>query len=384
MPCAGDDDRGERGVGPRWEHGGVSEFQGAGAPDASAEFVPPAVLDPAATLAPLRHGPRDPTLRLVPDGVWRAVRLASGPALVRLGWRRARRPATQEASPLDRRSGGTTRGTILDPARGDRVRIEAWGPGAREAAAGVPAWLGALDDWSGFDAPAFAARLPDTVAATRRVRPGLRLPSGGSLFDTLTAIILEQRVTGIEAHYAWARLVTRFGEAAPGPAPATTTAAGREARLMLPPTPEQWRRIPSWEWHQARVDAQRRTTIVRAAERASALARLEAQVPAAAAAAELARLDIALRSLPGVGVWSAAETLQRTHGAPDHVSFGDFHVAHFVGQALMGRRADDAGMEALLAPFAGHRQRVVRLLQASGAKNPSFGPRLAPQDHRGH
>ena len=365
----------------------MSEFQGAGAPDVSAEFVPPAVFDPAATLAPLRHGPRDPTLRLVPDGAWRAVRLASGPALVRLGWRRAARPLTQEASPLDRRSGGTTRGALLDPERGDSVRIEAWGPGAREAAAQAPAWLGALDDWSGFDAPAFAARLPETVLATRRVRPGLRLPSGGSLVDTLCAVILEQRVTGIEAHYAWARLVTRFGTPAPGPAPATTTAGGREARLMLPPTPEQWRRIPSWEWHQARVDAQRRNTIVQAAQRAAALARLGDEAlpaPEEERTAALARLETGLRSLPGIGVWSAAETLQRTHGAPDHVSFGDFHVAHFVGQALTGRRTDDAGMEALLAPFAGHRQRVVRLLQASGATNPSFGPRLAPQDHRGH
>ncbi|MDR2256953.1 MAG: 3-methyladenine DNA glycosylase [Arthrobacter sp.] len=403
----------------------MNEWRGAETPRVRAELVPPGPLDPAATLAPLAHGPRDPSFRLVPDGAWRAVHTASGGALVRLSWRRAPRPATQERAAIDRRAGGTTRGILLDPDRGDSVCIEAWGPGAEDAAAQAPAWLGARDDWSGFDAAGFASRLPETVAATRRVRPGLRLPSGGSLFDTLCAVILEQRVTGTEAHYAWFRLVTRFGAPAPGPAPAAGS-AGRAARLFLPPTPEAWRRIPSWEWHQARVDARRRDTLVRAAERASALARVEGSVMAAGevpaigapaagqagaprpiglaaatgaasalgtppelagtqrAAETLAGLERALRSLPGIGVWTAAETLQRTHGAPDHVSFGDFHVAHFVGQALTGRRADDAGMEALLAPFAGHRQRVVRLLQASGAKNPSYGPRLAPQEHRRH
>lgn len=107
-------------------------------------------------------------------------------------------------------------------------------------------------------------------------------------------------------------------------------------------------------------------------------------VPGTATAKDLTRLEAALRSLPGIGVWTAAETLQRTHGSPDHVSFGDFHVAHLVGQALTGHRTDDAGMAALLAPWGGQRQRVVRLIAASGAKNPSYGPRLAPQDHRGH
>jgi len=346
--------------------------------DAERSWVPAGPLDPLATLAPLRHGPADPTFRAMPDAAWRAVRLASGPATVRLSWTRGPgRTDTRERSPLDRRAGGTTRGTLVDPARGDRVLVHAWGSGAAEAAAQAPAWLGAADDWSGFDSPAFAATLPESVSATRRMRPGLHLTSGGSLVDTLLAVILEQRVTGLEAHGAWRRLVTRFGEPAPG---------GHDpdghGPLFVPPRPEAWRRIPSWEWHAARVDAARRDALVGAAARAAALERLEAE--AGTGPAGLAALDSALSSLRGVGVWTVAETLQRTHGAPDHVSFGDFHVAHFVGRALTGRRVDDAGMEALLAPWAGHRQRVVRLLGASGARNPSFGPRLAPQDHRRH
>lgn len=362
----------------------MQEFGGADRPAVSRHWTPPWPLDLRATLAPLQHGPADPTVHLVPDGAWRALRVVSPDgeaeaATVRLSIvPGSLRAATRERDPHDARLGGTTRGRLVDPSLGDTIRIDAWGPGAPAAAAQAPAWMGALDDWSGFEDPRFQRSLPDSVTATRRVRPGLRLPSGGALLETLAAVILEQRVTGLEAHYAWTRLVTRFGDAAPGPTPSTTTRAGRETVLRLAPTGAQWRAIPSWEWHAARVDAQRRNTITAVARRESAWRRLEAQ------GVRLEELDRALTSIPGVGVWTAAETLQRTHGAPDHVSFGDFHVAHFVGQALIGRRVDDEGMERLLAPWTGHRQRVVRLLYASGAKNPSYGPRLAPQDHRRH
>lgn len=353
--------------------------------DVTHRWTPPWPLDPRATLAPLQHGPQDPSLIFVPDGVWRAVRAgagsAAGASTVRLRWVRGNeRAATAQPEHVDRRLGGTTRGVLLDPAHGDHVEIQAWGPGAATAAAAVPAWLGTLDDWTAFDSPDFTERLPEFLRATRRLRPGLRLPSGGGLMDTLVAVVLEQRVTGLEAHSAWARLLRQHGEQAPGPA--VPRADGRAIPLFLPPKGAAWRRIPSWQWHAARVDPARRNTIVAVAERESAWARLEAERPAGPEG--LPGLDVALSSLRGVGVWSVAETLQRTHGAPDHVSFGDFHVAHHVGQALSGRRVDDAGMEALLAPFAGQRQRVVRLIGASGAKNPSFGPRLAPQDHRGH
>jgi 3-methyladenine DNA glycosylase/8-oxoguanine DNA glycosylase len=265
---------------------------------------------------------------------------------------------------------------LLDPARGDLVEALAWGPGADEAISQAPLWVGSADDWSGFDAPAFLASLPESVAATRRARPGLRLGAAGSLLDTLVAVVLEQRVTGLEAHGAWKMLVQEFGER-------TEPVPDVPREMYFPPTPEAWLAVPSWRWHAARVDSARRNTIASVARRASALARLERQhAPGVASLDSLVRLERALTSLPGVGVWTVAETLQRTHGSPDHVSFGDFHVAHLVGQALTGRRTDDAGMARLLSPWAGQRQRVVRLIAASGAKNPSYGPRLAPNDHR--
>lgn len=363
-------------------------------PDLATDFAPAGLVDLGATLAPLPHGPGDPTCVRVPDGMWRAVRLPSGPAVVRVrglpadggdGQGRGGRghQGVRLRDPRDRRSGGTTRGMLLDPARGDRVGVQAWGPGAEEAAGQVPLWVGAADDWSAFDEAEFRTTLPESLVATRRARPGLRLPSAGSLFDTLVAIILEQRVTGLEAHGAWRSLVQEFGEPAPE-LPTASEAAGTPPEMFLPPTARDWLAVPSWRWHAARVDRSRRDTIVGLARRWSALQRLEERFPPGSTGpAGLAELERALRSLRGVGVWTAAETLQRTHGSPDHVSFGDFHVAHLVGQALTGRRTDDDGMAHLLAPWAGHRQRVVRLIAASGAKNPSYGPRLAPEDHRG-
>jgi 3-methyladenine DNA glycosylase/8-oxoguanine DNA glycosylase len=89
-----------------------------------------------------------------------------------------------------------------------------------------------------------------------------------------------------------------------------------------------------------------------------------------------------LRAVPGIGEWTAAEVAQRSWGDPDAVSVGDFHLPALVGWALAGRPVDDAGMLELLACYPGHRHRAVRLLEASGARKPAFGPRLPRGDIR--
>jgi 3-methyladenine DNA glycosylase/8-oxoguanine DNA glycosylase len=89
-----------------------------------------------------------------------------------------------------------------------------------------------------------------------------------------------------------------------------------------------------------------------------------------------------LTSLRGVGAWTAAETRIRAFGDPDAVSVGDYHLAHQVGYALTGSRADDEGMLELLEPWAGQRQRVIRLIGVSGVHEPRRGPRMHPEDHR--
>ncbi|MGV0798963.1 DNA-3-methyladenine glycosylase 2 family protein, partial [Mycolicibacterium elephantis] len=164
-----------------------------------------------------------------------------------------------------------------------------------------------------------------------------------------------------DARRAWRTLVTRYGTSAPGPAP---------AHLRVPPPAEVWRRIPSWEFHKANVDPRRARTIVGCAQRADALERLAARPPEQARAA--------LMSLPGVGEWTAAETVQRAFGDADALSVGDFHLAKMIGWSLLGHPIDDAAMVELLAPLRPHRHRAVRLLEVSGmAVLPRFGPRQA-------
>jgi 3-methyladenine DNA glycosylase/8-oxoguanine DNA glycosylase len=83
-----------------------------------------------------------------------------------------------------------------------------------------------------------------------------------------------------------------------------------------------------------------------------------------------------LTAVPGVGPWTAAETLQRSNGDPDAVTVGDLHLPGIVGYALAGRRdADDAEMLRLLQPYAGQRHRAVRLILLAGVVPPRRGPR---------
>jgi 3-methyladenine DNA glycosylase/8-oxoguanine DNA glycosylase len=95
--------------------------------------------------------------------------------------------------------------------------------------------------------------------------------------------------------------------------------------------------------------------------------------------------DRRLRTVPGVGVWTAAEVAQRALGDADALSVGDFHLAGIIGWSLLGRPLDDDGMVDYLQAWRPHRYRVVRLLEVSGmARKPRFGPRMPVQDHRRH
>ncbi len=309
----------------------------------SAEFTPDGPYSLRSSISVLQCGIHDPSFQWQDDAAWLAFRTADGAATVRL----------QQIGGL---SGGT-------------VRARAWGPGAAVALESVPALLGFDDNWDSFDDDKFHSTLPDLAVKGRYLNPGLRLPSTGRVLETLARVTLEQKVTGIEAKRAWRYLLHRHGDPAPD--------AGQAApsHLRLPPTAQQWRTIPSWEWHKAGVDSKRSATILEAARRAPALERL-------AGAPSDAELSRKLQAVPGIGPWTVAETVQRTHGCPDSISVADYHLAAYVGAALTGRRTDDAGMLALLEPWAGQRQRVVRMLYASGFRKPTFGPRLAPSDHR--
>jgi len=284
------------------------------------------------TLAPLRRGPRDPCFRVAGDGtIWRTSMLSSGPVAARLS-----RTAPHTA------------------------HCEAWGEGAEEFVETLPAMLGADDDASDF-----VPRDPTVAAAYQRV-PDLRLGRTERVLEALIPAVIEQRVPGADAFRSWRVLVTKYGTPAPGPAP---------AGMRVPPSAEAWRYIPSWEFHRANVDPGRAQTVVSCARRATSLEKLASQPPAQAREA--------LQSLPGVGVWTAAETAQRAFGDADAVSLGDYHIPKMIGWTLVGRPVDDATMLELLEPMRPHRHRVVRVLEASGlAYEPRRGARLPVQNIR--
>lgn len=289
-------------------------------------------LDLAATVGMLRRGGTDPTMVADHGRLWMAFRTDAGIATLCL----------RQAS--------------------DGVHAAAWGPGAGEALDQVPALCGADDDLTGFDVSSHAK-----LAEIARRNPGIRMARTGRVLDALMCGILEQKVTGMQAFGAWRHLVSRFGQRAPGPTPRPMFAA---------PPAGVWHTIPSWVLHRAGVEPPQARTIVRSAARGDSIRR------AVLAAPDGDARDRVLTSLPGIGPWTSAETRIRALGDPDAVSVGDFHLAHEVGFALTGSRTDDAGMLALLAPWSGHRQRIIRLIFANGVPEPRRGARMAPEDHR--
>ncbi len=287
-------------------------------------------VDVHGTLRPLLRGRSDRAHRVLDGVFWRCALTPSGPATL-----------------------------ALRQAGKDEVHAAAWGPGAEWTIASMPDLLGARDSVDGF------VPRHRVLSDMHRAHPGIRVPRSGLVMDSLIPAILEQKVTGRQAHEAWKFLLQRYGTAAPGPAP---------AGMRVPPPPAVLRTVPTWDWHRAGVDISRQRTIRAASTVAHRLEECVGLAPADA----LARL----RVVPGIGIWTAAETAQRALGDADAVSVGDFHIPHLVGFALIGRRVDDDGMLELLAEWPGHRHRVVRLVELAGLGKPKFGPRFAPIDYR--
>ena len=283
------------------------------------------------TLRVLRRGTGDPTYRVEygPDdgpvnAVWRTALTPEGPGTLRVR--------------VGRETGATADA---------EVELAAWGVGAQWLLKQAPAMLGAEDDPTGF---AELAAAHPILAEAHRTRSQVRLIRTGLVLQALIPAILEQKVTTRSAYSAWRRLVRTYGTPAPGP-------DWMPPDLYVQPEPHAWMLIPSWEWRRAEVDGKRAEAIIRACRRAAAIERL--------AAADVDEAAAKLQTIPGIGPWTAAETLQRSHGAADLVSVGDLHLPRIIC-GILGepgdRTYDDAKMLELLAPFAPHRQRAVRIL----------------------
>lgn len=284
----------------------------------------PLPIDLRRSLAPLVSSAQDPTIRLRHDAVVRTSLTPEGPATVAI--------------------------TVTGPRA---FRAEAWGEGAGWALEHAPALVGAEDDLTGFTPGSHPA-----VARLHHHRPDLRIVRTGTVWDLLVPTILAQRVTGGEAARAWTRLVRQHGRPAPGPVP-----------LRLGPAPEVCAGLPDHVWHRLGVERSRAGAVRSAARHAAKLER----------ALALPR-DRRLRAfclVPGLGPWTAELTLRSAAGDADAVEVGDFHVKNQVAWNLADEaRGTDERMLELLAPFTGHRGRVVRLVTNAGRRPPTFGPRI--------
>lgn len=288
-------------------------------PDATATLEPGFALDLARTLAPLRHGVTDPTIRIARGEAWRASRTPDGAVSIRLAL------------------------------AGSRVEVSAWGPGAAWAVASAPGLVGLLDD------PERLRPQHRVIGELARRFAGVRLPRTQLPFEALLPAICEQKVTGREAQLAFRAIVRRYGEPAPGP-----------GGLWLPPAPSVLAGLRYFAFHPLGLERRRAEVVMRAAAMAARLAD--------AAPGEAGRL---LAAVPGIGPWTVAETVRVAYGDPDAVSVGDYHLPNLVAWALAGEpRADDARMLELLEPYRGQRARVQRLLEASGIRAPRYGPRM--------
>ena len=311
---------------------------------ASRTWRPGRPVDLPGTLGTLSRGRGDPTHRWEGRTVlWRATRTPLGPGLL-----------------------------LLRTRAGDGVvEAQAWGEGADWLLEGVPDLLGGRDDEPGTGWAGFRPRPEHTLLVDAwRSRPGVRTPRSRAVLEALVCAAVEQVVTGVEARRSLRDLATRFGTPAPG-APAEP--GGPAAGMVVPPSPQQWARVPSWEWLRAGVEGRRSAVVMRASAVAG---RLEGTLQRPAA-----EVEPVLRSLPGVGRWTAAEVRQRAHGDPDAFSFDDYHVAKNVSWALTGEVLDDAGCAEVIACYAGHRYRVQRLLELAGRVRPRRGPKMTLPTH---
>lgn len=231
-------------------------------------------------------------------------------------------------------------------------------------------WLGLHDPAEQFGALSSFESLPPRVQQAWRQNPGLRLSASGQLDRQMLNAIVEQRITQTEAFRTLGWVLRKYGS------PAPSTGLGNQPEGMrVYPSARTLATIPTWDWHRAGVDKSRYDAVYAYARSAESLKNIAAE-------GDVALLARSLHAVRGVGPWSISEALQRVCGHPDAISVGDYHLAHAVGELFTGQRTDDAGMLSLLAPFSPHRQRLVRLMHASGFSKQRYGARMTIEDHR--
>jgi 3-methyladenine DNA glycosylase/8-oxoguanine DNA glycosylase len=178
--------------------------------------------------------------------------------------------------------------------------------------------------------------------------------------------VLGQLVQGVEANRSCAQMVAMIG---------TSTPQG----VWAYPTRQALGETPAHQLRRCGIP-------LRSAGALHRFAVDEATVQQLVDARDWAGADARLRRMPGVGVWTSAETRLYV-GDADAISYGDYHLPHVVGWAIGDRTETDEAMAELLAPFAPHRGRVIKLLESAARRGivpakPRQAARAALSAHR--
>ena len=226
----------------------------------------------------------------------------------------------------------------------EELEVTAYGPHAADLTELTRACLAQDDQYHDF-------LTPDTGIQRLHFRqPGLRILRFPWLWDSVISAILQQRIRTVDAMRGWRQIARKWGS----PAPLGLTAF---------PQPSVVAQFPEFELRALDIDHQRAQTLLRFARES----RFHATEPTMTFAALRAHL---LRQ-PGIGPWTAETVLGYGAGDIDAAIPGDLHLPHLVCYALAGEpEGSDERMMEMLAPFAGHRFRIIRLLYDSGLQRP--------------
>lgn len=300
-------------------------------------------IDLASTLRTLAFLPGDPTVRRAPGRFERATITPDGPGSIRVTWA-AEGPAGAQGS------------------ASREAHVEAFGDGAAWLLDRAEGLLGVADDVAGFE----PAEQP--LRDLWRRHQGDRVPATGTLWHDVAWFVVQQRIDTTSAAEQWRRLVADLGTPAPG-----------LDGMLVPPDPEAVARLPYHHFHRYGIERQRAEHLRRAARGARRLQRLVDEGVGAVDAMPV------LRSVPGIGPWTATCLAAQTWGDADTVVVGDDGIPSMVAWLLAReRRADDARMLELLEPFRPHRHRIIRLCYAAEIRPPRRAPRARRGDIRRH
>ena len=301
-----------------------------------------------------------------------AVALAGGVDAVPLSDRARRGAVALRVRPgLYRRAEPGPCGPLLYEARqrADRVQVDVWGPAAtpaqwrEDALDRARAWVGWYDELP--DLVELTAGHAGLQRAARRAGP-VRLSRLPRVQEAVGRAVLAQLVQAVEAHRSTAQLAAAIGQP-----------ASRD--LWCWPTADAVSRTAAYRMRRCGISLRGATALHASAIDDAQLERVRGDFTA---------LDRRLRAIPGIGVWTSAET-RLALGDPDAVSVGDDNLPRAVCHALVGAEpaeCTDALMLELLEPYRGQRGRVIQLvLRAAGRDLPRArrrAPRAALSAHR--